>query len=85
LTYLGRFQSLAWITPISIALQILTIFALSPLFGLVSVGLALIVVVSSQALLTQIVLAKLAPDLNLTKSPLIYFVVLISVATIILI
>ena len=85
LTYLGRFQSLAWITPISIALQILAIFALAPLFGLVSVGLALIVVVSSQALLTQIVVAKLAPDLMLTKSPLIYFVVLISVATIILI
>ena len=85
LTYLGRFQSLAWITPTSISLQVLAIFALAPTFGLLSTGFALLIVVSSQALLTQIVVKKLAPDLKLTFFPLIYFVILALIATLILV
>lgn len=85
LTYLGRFQSLAWITPTSIFLQILTIFALTPVFGLLSAAFALLIVVSSQASLTQFVVHRLAPELKLTFLPLIYFAILSVTATLILI
>jgi O-antigen/teichoic acid export membrane protein len=76
LTFLGKFQSLAWITPISILLQIALIFALVPFFGLVSVAFALLAMVSSQAILTQIVVRRLDREINLTFAPIIYIVLL---------
>lgn len=80
LTYLGKFQSLAWITPISIFLQILLIFLLVPHFGLISVALALLAMVSTQAILTQVVVRWLDQEIKLTALPIIYITLLSLVA-----
>lgn len=80
LTFLGKFQSLAWITPISIFLQISLIFILVPHIGLLSVALALLAMVSSQAILTQIVVRRLDSEIKLTFMPIIYLVLLSIIA-----
>jgi O-antigen/teichoic acid export membrane protein len=85
LTYLGKFQSLAWITPISIFLQILFIFGLSSTFNLLSVAFAILVASSSQAVLTQLAVYRLASELKLTTKPLIFIVVVSLAAILILI
>jgi O-antigen/teichoic acid export membrane protein len=84
LTYLGKFQSLAWITPVSILLQVIFIFALAPTLGLLSAALAILIAASSQAVLTQLTIKKLAPEMKLTSSPFIFIVILSVVAIIIL-
>jgi O-antigen/teichoic acid export membrane protein len=84
LTYLGKFQSLAWITPVSISLQVIFIFALAPALGLLSAALAILLAASSQAALTQLAIKRLAPEIKLTTSPLIFIVILSMVAIIIL-
>jgi O-antigen/teichoic acid export membrane protein len=84
LTYLGKFQSLAWITPVSISLQIIFIFALAPSLGLLSAALAILIASSSQAALTQLTVKRLAPEMKLTTSPLLFVLILSLVAIVIL-
>lgn len=84
LTYLGKFQSFAWITPVSISLQILLIFLLVSFIGIIAAAIGFLMMVSSQAVLTQFVIRKLEPSLNLVYSPLL-FTVGLSLLTIFLI
>lgn len=84
LTYLGKFQSLAWITPISISLQISSIFVFAKSFELLSVSFAILFSVISQALLTQLVIQKIYPKNSLTYVPIAFFFLLIITALLLL-
>jgi O-antigen/teichoic acid export membrane protein len=84
LTYLGKFQSLAWITPVSIFLQILFIFLLAPNFGLISAAFAILMASASQATLTQLAIYRLDSSIKLTTVPIIYILIVSIVAVLIL-
>jgi hypothetical protein len=51
---------------------------------LLSAALAILIAASSQAALTQLAIKRLAPEIKLTTSPLIFIVILSMVAIIIL-
>ena len=84
LTYLGKFQSLAWITPVSIFLQILFIFLLAPNYGLISAAFAILMASASQATLTQLAIYRLDSSIKLTTVPIIYILIVSIVAVLIL-
>jgi O-antigen/teichoic acid export membrane protein len=66
----GKFQTLIWITPTAIILQISLIYFFSPIFGIVMVAISNLLAISLQATLTQIVVKKFYPKFILTKFPL---------------
>lgn len=75
LAYKGKFQSLSWITPLSIGIQFLSLYIFITSFGLIGVSLTFTLVNSSQAFITQLVVSKLAPELKLTYKPIFIFLI----------
>jgi O-antigen/teichoic acid export membrane protein len=73
----GRFKSLIWITPTAIVTQIILIYILSPIYGVIMVAIANLFAISLQASLTQLVVKRLYPNYVLTKFPL-YLIVIYS-------
>ncbi len=66
----GRFKSLIWITPTAIATQIIIIYFLSPIYGVLMVAVANLLAISLQAFFTQLVVRRFYPNYILTKFPL---------------
>lgn len=71
----GKFKSLIWITPTAIGSQVILIFLLSPVFGVIVVAISNLLAISIQATLTQIMVKKFYPNYVLTKFPLYLMVI----------